>query len=544
MDCLYGNADGGVWRTEVSELEHGVNVARAILPERLDNLPILVLNVSNEPCEINAETVLTELSLATCAESIAESVLTAAEGDRLYKHLSKLLKGVDERVLEEQRVKLIKILREYVDVFSTGEHDLGETSLAAHQIDTGDARPIRQTLQRQPFHLLNKIDKYVIKMVEAGIIEPSCSPWTSNIVVISKKDGSLCFCVEYRKRNSVTRRDAYPLPRIDSCLDALSGAQFFSAFDLRSSYHQVPLDMKDADKTTFIVRTCTYRFRRVPFGLCSAGSTFQRVMDLALNGLNFNMCLVYLDDIIVYSSTVEEHLLRLRKLFNRLRMADLKLKLSKCSLLRAEVSFLGHLVSGEGVATDPSKIELVRDWPAPSDVKEVRSFLGLASYYRRFLPTFAEIAAPLHALTAKNKQFKWTTNCDRAFVRLKLALISSPILAMPNDADPFLLDTDACDVSIGAVLSQVQNGVERVCAFASRSLSKPERNYCVTRKELLAIVCYTNTFGQYLLGRQFVIRTNHSALQWLRTTPEPIGQQARWCEILEEFYLQIVHRFG
>jgi len=154
-------------------------------------------------------------------------------------------------------------------------------------------------------------------MVEAGVIEPSCSPWTSNIVVVSKKDGSLRFCVDYRKLNSVTRRDAYPLPRIDSCLDALSGAQFFSAFDLRSSYHQVPMDMQDADKTTFIVRRGTYRFRRVPFGLCNAGSTFQRVMDLALNGLNFNMCLVYLDDIIVFSSTVEEHLVRLRKLFDR-----------------------------------------------------------------------------------------------------------------------------------------------------------------------------------------------------------------------------------
>jgi len=524
MSRMYGEPDDGVWTTEVSELENGVNLARAILPARLDDLPILVLNVSNESCEINAETVLTKLSLATCAGNSAESALTADEGDRSYKHMSKLHEGVDDRVSEEQRVEVIKILREYADVFSTGEHDLGETTLAAHQIDTGDARPIRQTMRRQPFHLLDKIDEYVVKMVEAGVIEPSCSPWTSNIAVVSKKNGSLRFCVDYRKLNSVTRRDAYPLPRIDSCLDALSGAQFFSAFEMRSSYHQVPMDIKNADKTTFIVRTGTYRFRRVPFGLCNAGSTFQRVMDLALNCLNFNMCLVYLDDIIVYSSTVEIHMICLRKLFDRLRAVDLKLKPSKCSLLRAEVSFLGHVVSGEGVSTDPGKIVLVRDWPTPGDVKEVRSFLGLASYYRRFVPTFAEIAAPLHALTAKNKLFEWTSDCDRAFVRLKLALISSPILAMPNDADPFLLDTDACDVSIGAILSQIQSGVERVIAYASRSLSKPERNYCVTRRELLAIVCYTETFRHYLLGRQFVIRTDHSALQWLRTTPEPIGQ--------------------
>jgi len=304
------------------------------------------------------------------------------------------------------------------------------------------------------------------------------------------------------------------------------------------------MDMKDADKTTFIVRTGTYQFRRLPFGFCNAGSTFKRVIDLALRGLNFYMCLVYLDDIIVYSSTVEEHLIRLKKLFDRIRTANLRLKASKCHLLRAEIKFLGHLVSAEGVSTDSSKVKAVRDWPVPEDLHEVRSFLGLTSYYGRFVLTFAEIAAPLHALTMNNRKFEWTTQCDHAFNKLKNALISSLILAMPNDTDPFLLDTDACDVSTGAVLSQVQGGVERVIAYASRSLSKPERNYCVTRKELLAIVCYTKAFRQYLLGRQFVVKTDYSALQWLRNTPEPIRQQARWCETLEEFDFQIILRPG
>jgi len=220
-----------------------------------------------------------------------------------------------------------------------GELDLGETSLAAHQIDTGDARPMRQTLWRQPHHLLDKIDENVQDMLKAGVIEPSCSPWTSNLVVVAKKDGSLRICVDYPKLNSVTWRDAYPLPRIDECLDALCGSRYFSAFDLRSSYHQVPMDMKDANKTTFNVRAGSYRFRRIPFGLCNAGSTFQRLMDLAINGFNFYMCLVYLDNIIVYSTTVEEHLVRLKKLFDRMRIANLKLKPSKCHLLRAEIKF-------------------------------------------------------------------------------------------------------------------------------------------------------------------------------------------------------------
>jgi len=263
----------------------------------------------------------------------------------------------------------------------------------------------------------------------------------------------------------------------------------------------------DADKTTFIVRTGTYRFKRVPFGLCNAGSTFQRVMDLALNGLNFNMCLVYLDDIIVYSTDVDEHIGRLEKLFERLRSANLKLKPSKCKLLRSELSFLGHVVSSKGVGTDPEKISAVQDWRVPTDVKEVRSFLGLASYYKKFVPSFAVFAAPLHALTGTNRRFDWTSSCEDGLKKLKSALVSSPILAMPNDSDPFVLDTDACDVSIGAVLSQVQEGEERMIAYASRSLSKQEKNYCVTRKKLLAVVFYSKAFRQYLLSRQFLIRT-------------------------------------
>jgi len=241
---------------------------------------------------------------------------------------------------------------------------------------------------------------------------------------VKKKDGSLGYCVDYRKINSVTIKDAYPLPRIDACLDTLSGAKLFSAIDLRSSYPQVPMHEDDADKTTFIVRTGTYRFRRVPFELCNAGSTFQRVMDLTLNGLNFNMCLVYLDDIIVYSADVGEHITRLEKLFERLRAASLKLKPSKCELLKSELSFLGHVVSSKGVGTDPEKISAVEDWPRPTDVKEVRSILGLASYYRKFVPAFAAFDAPLHALTGKNRKFEWTSGCEDGFRKLKEALVS------------------------------------------------------------------------------------------------------------------------
>ena len=407
-----------------------------------------------------------------------------------------------------------------------------------------DAHPFRQQLRRQPISVTDVIDKQVQQMLETGVIEPSTSPWVSNVVMVKKKDGTMRFCVDYRQLNKLTRKDAYPLPRIDSCLDAMAGSRFFSTFDLRSGYHQLRVCEADSDKTSFATRTGTYRFRRLPFGLCNSGSTFQRVMDIAMRGLNFTLCLVYLDDIIVYSPTVEEHMSRLEALFDRLRQAGLKLKPSKCELVRTTVDFLGHRVSGDGVSTAPSKIEAVVAWPVPCNVTEVRAFLGLCGYYRRFVCNFANIAAPLHALTGHNQTFRWTVQCQEAFDSLKAALSSSPVLVMPDDTGRFILDTDASGSSLGAVLSQVQEGRERVVAFGSRVLSKTEKNYCVTRRELLAVVTFVRFFKQYLLGRNFLIRTDHSCLRWLRHTPEPIGQQARWCSILEEFDFEIEHRPG
>src|SRR5437867_1727832 len=381
-------------------------------------------------------------------------------------------------------------------------------------------------------------------MEELGIIEPAASPWASNLVVVTKKDGSLRLCVDFRGVNNVTRKDSYPLPRITDCLDALGPAKYFSTFDLRSGYFQIAMEESDRDKPSFITRRGSYRFTAMPFGLCNAPATFQRLMDVVTIGLNYEICLVYLDDIILFSRTIEEHLLRLKLLLNRLRSANLKLKPSKCFLLQKKVNFLGHVISEGSIATDPEKIEQVRSWPRPQNTTETRSFIGLVSYYRRFVNQFARVAAPLHALAAKNAKFIWTEECEVAFEELKKRLITSPILAMPNDDGEFRLDTDASNYAIGAVLSQVQNGEERVIAYASRTLSRPERNYCVTRRELLAIVYFVKQFRSYLLGREFLIRTDHSALRWLKLTPEPIGQQARWLEKLEEFQYKIEHRAG
>ena len=267
-------------------------------------------------------------------------------------------------------------------------------------------------------------------------------------------------------------------------------------------------------------------------------------MGLIMAGLNFAICLGYLDDIIVFAADLDTHLERLTQVLVRLANANLKLKRSKCFLLQERVLFLGHIVSGEGIATDPAKIEAVKNWPTPKKLKEVRGFLCLCSYYRKFVPDFAHIGRPLHTLTKKEFRFTWTEECERAFEQLKQRLIEAPVLALPTDGDPYIIDTDASLEAISAVLSQVQSGEEKVICYGSRVCSPAEQNYDVTGRELLAIVYFLILYRPYLLGRKFLLRTDHSALQWLRKTPLPIGQQARWLTVIEEFDFEVKHRAG
>jgi len=451
---------------------------------------------------------------------------------------------VDDSVDDITRGKLEDLLHQHTDVLSRNEYDLGCVTMVKHRIDTGSNRPFRQPLRRQPAHLLPIIDEQLQEMQKQGIIRPAQSEWGSNLVVVKKKDGSLRFCVDYRQLNERTVKDTYPLPRIDDCLDTLGGSTWFSTMDLRSGYHQVALDSRDADKTIFVTRRGTFAFNVMPFGLCNAPATFQRLMDCAMAGLNYEICLLYLDDIIVFSRDLDTHLKRLDMVLGRLRQANLKLKPSKCCLLQRKVEFLGYKVSAGGIDTDPRKIEAVVNWPTPSKLKEVRGFLGLCGYYQRFVEDFSEIAAPLHALQKKGTLFIWNEDCQKAFQRLKRKLTEAPILTLPSDQEMFILDTDASNHGIGAVLSQIQDGEERVVSYASRLYSKAEERYCVTRKELLAVVFFLKYFRQYLLGRHFLLRTDHVALKWLRRTPEPTGQQSRWLKILEEFDFTVEHRPG
>ena len=361
---------------------------------------------------------------------------------------------------------------------------------------------------------------------------------------MKKKDQTRRFCIDYRQVNQISKKDSFPLPRIDSCLDALSNSAWFSTLDMRSEYFQVKINKEDAPKSTFITRKGAFQFKVMPQGLCNSAATFQRLMHVVMAGLNFNSCFVHLDDVIIYGPTLEIHLERLRNVFERFRSARLKIRADECHMLQTEVSFLGYRVSKEGASTEPSKIQAVKDWPTPVNLRELRGFIGLCSYYRKFVRNFAGTAQPLHALTKKNARWVWSLECQAAFEESKEKLTSAPVMTLPQDEGTYILDTDASKYHIGAVLSIVTDGTERVVCYGSRLYSKAEMNYCITRRELLAIVYFTKLYKQYLLGRKFVIRTDHAALLWLRKTPDPIGQQSRWLEQLEALDFTIEHRLG
>ena len=468
----------------------------------------------------------------------------ALKGDRRAA-VKEVWKRSCDNLEPEQREELWRVLWEFKDIFALTEEEVGLTHLGQHEIDTGDARPVKTRPRRLPLAHQTAADSAIDEMLSAGIIEPSDSPWASGVVMVNKKKSSkMRFCVDYRPLNSVTKKDSYPLPRIDECLDLVSGSSWFSSLDLRSGYWQVPLSPEARPKTAFCTGRGLWQFRVLSFGLCNAPATFERLMERVLADVPRQECLVYLDDILVHGSSFQAALGALRRVLQRIAAAGLKLHPDKCCFLRRELEFLGHRVGGEGISTLEEKVRAVKDWPTPTNLRELKSFIGLASYYRRFVRGFSCIAAPLFRLQQKDCDFAWTPECELAFSSLKKALTESPILTPPDLSLPFVLDTDASDVGMGAVLSQVGRGGEKVVAYFSKTFNKAERRYCVTRRELLAIVRAISHFRYYLCGLSFTVRTDHAALQWLMSFKEPEGQIARWLEGLAPYVFTVEHRAG
>ena len=323
------------------------------------------------------------------------------------------------------------------------------------------------------------------------------------------------------------------MPRVDDLLDALQGSCLFSTLDLRSGYWQVSVAPNDRKKTAFVTPDGLWEFCSLPFGITGGCATFQKAIEIVLSGLSYDTCLCYFDDVIVPSTNLQQHCVH-----------KLRVKATKCHFGAKRVRFLGHVVSSKGVHTDPQKIDVVSSLSTPRTLEHVRSVLGLAGYYRRFIPNFATIAAPLVGLTKKGKQFCWGDKQQEAFTHLKQLLCTAPVLAYLRLDEPFVLQTDASDLGLGAVLTQSDNsGLDRVVSYASRALTNREKGFSTTEKEALAIVFATDQFRPYLLGRKFEVVTDHSALRWLHPV-EPKGRLARWVMHLQEYDFTVVHRSG
>lgn len=455
-----------------------------------------------------------------------------------------------EHLNEEEKRLLENILEKYKDIFHIDGNNLSFTNEIKHVIHTHDEVPVYTKPYRYPQIHRDEVRTQINKMLEQGIIRPSYSPWSSPIWIVPKKlDASgkkkWRIVIDYRKLNDKTTDDRYPLPNITDLLDKLGRCQYFTTLDLASGFYQIEMDKDSIPKTAFNTENGHYEYIRMPMGLKNSPSTFQRVMDNILRGLINECCLVYLDDIIIFGSSLQQHLDNVRKVFERIRQSNLKIQLDKSEFLRKEVEYLGHIVTTEGVKPNPAKIQAIKSYPIPKTTKQIKGFLGLLGYYRKFIRDFARITKPMTKCLKKDAIID-TENLEykECFERCKNLLIEEPVLQYPDFTQSFNLTTDASNVAIGAVLSQGIIGKDKPVAFASRTLNEHEKNYSTTEKELLAIIWATKHFRPYLYGRRFKIITDHKPLQWLFSIKDPSSKLVRWRLQLEEHEYDIVYKKG
>lgn len=445
-----------------------------------------------------------------------------------------------------------KLILEFHDIFSRND-EYGTTTMVEHAIHTEDVPPIR--CKGRPLNPLQQDDlkKQLDKWLDQRVIEPSNSPWSFGLIAVPKKNGKTRWCLDFRPLNAITKKDSFPLPNMEDNLARMAKSKVFSALDGTGAYHVVPIREQDREKTAFSTPFGLFQFRQMPFGLCNAPATYSRLVQLVLADLDPKCVLPYLDDTCLHSQDGQQHIVLLRQFFDAHRRAGLMLQPEKCQLFQTQVEYLGHVVSERGVQPLPDYIQLVREWPEPKSVKDLRTFLGKVAYYRKFIAQFSHVAAPLYNLLSKEavadpQELHLDDAARQAFQELREALTKAPILAYPDfhSSKPFILDTDWSHDpgAIGAVLSQEQDGEERVICYGARKLSKSERNYSSNKGELLAVIHFMRLWRYYLQPRPFILRTDHQALKWLQTMEQPAGMTQRWLETLGNNNFTVCFRRG
>ena len=525
---------------------------------------IRVANLSGEDCMLPAKTPLARLETVDYVESGQAEVVCREHSIEIgwkgqVPEDQETIPCPEIDATPSQRARLQALLNKYSHAFAKDDLDVGYTNIIEHRIRTKDEIPTTAAYRTIPPHQLAEVKSHIQKLLSQNVITKSYSPYSAPVVIVRKKNGDLRLCVDFRALNSKTIGDAYPLPRLQESFDALVGAQYFSTLDLQSGYFQIGMDPRDQHKTAFATPFGLYEYTRMPMGLSSAPATFQRMMQATMSDFMFCFLLIYLDDLLVYSKTFEEHLSHLEKLLTRLVEHGLKVKLEKCQFFRRQVDYLGHTISAEGIGCQGEKVAAVRDWPRPTTTTELRSFVGFCSFYRRFIQGFAGIAGPLHdvitrATNASKKKKKniaiqeyWGPKQDVAFEQLKTALTTAPVLGFADFTKPFILETDASHDGLGAILSQEQEGKPRVITYASRRLRQSERNtslYSSMKLEFLAMKwAITEKFRHYLVGAEFTVMTDNNPLTHYKTAKLSALEQ-QWAAQLAQFNFQVKYRPG
>ena len=529
----FTKAPNGQYGISKSTLVDGCFVAESLVEVKDNIVYVKILNIKDKPVILPNNSIISQLYVFSddCLLSLDvknDNVLAPITMD----HVPSLKDKVGN-------VEILKILNKYRNCISVSGEKLGKTNLVQATINTGNSPPIYTKQFPLPHKQRSMVKNLCDEMLDQGIIEKSISPWNSPMFLVKKSNGQFRPVVDFRKINAVTIPDPYPLPRINEILQNLHGSSIFSTLDLNSGYFQVELAKEDQKKTAFTTDRGRFEFKRAPYGLRSMPNIFSRLMEIAMADLLGSHVWVYIDDLIVHSKDIESHVAKLDAVFNRLSEANLTVKLQKCNFLEKKLKYLGNEISEHGISIHSDHFLPIQVYKPPTSRKEVQKFLGLISYFRGFIPKFAEICEPITTLLKLDKKFAWNDEAQTAFERIKQEILSAGKLIYPDFSEPFFIQTDASNFTIGGALCQVRNGIILPICFVSRGLSKTEKNYSTTKRELLAIAFSLKKFRSLILGYHTTIFTDHKPLVNLIKTSSPEGTMGRWILQAQEYDLDI-----